>query len=332
VFEELRGIARRRLELDQRLQPLVGLLLQLVDRGFVLVQPVRGDARFGDMVHVGVADLDFHRRAEGADQRGVQRLVAVGLGDRDVVLELARHRLVQRVQRAQRQVAGGPVLDDDAEAVDVQHLREAQVLLAHLAVDAVEMLFAALDIGIDAGGRQCLADGVEDLADHFAPVAARVLDGSRQHAVAQRMGVAERQFLQLAVERVQAQAVGDRRIDVERLARDARRFSGAHRVQRAHVVQPVGELDQDDAHVARHRQQHLAEVFRLGLFEALELDAVQLGDAVDQVGGHLPKRSAICSLVIAVSSITSCSSAAVRACASRCQPARVSATASGWEM
>ena len=66
-----------------------------------------------------------------------------------------------------------------------------------------------------------------------------------------------------------------------------RRFAGAHRVERAHVVQPVGELDQDDAHVARHGQQHLAEVLGLRVFGRLELDAIELGDAVDQLGDRL---------------------------------------------
>jgi hypothetical protein len=52
-------------------------------------------------------------------------------------------------------------------------------------------------------------------------------------------------------------------------------------------VQAVGELDQDHAHVARHGQQHLAEVLRLGFLEALVFDAVELGNAVDQFGGDL---------------------------------------------
>ena len=161
------------------------------------------------------------------------------------------------------------------------------MLFAHLAIDAVEMLFAALDVGVDAGRRQRLADGVEDLADHLAAVAACAFDGLGQHAVTQRMGMAEGQFLQLAVERIQAQAVGDRRIDIERFARDAAPLLGPHGVQRPHVVQAVGQLDQDHAHVARHRQQHLAEIFRLRFLEALVFDAVEFGDAVDQVGGNL---------------------------------------------
>jgi len=65
---------------------------------------------------------------------------------------------------------------------------------------------------------------------------------------------------------------------------------------------------------------------------ALELDAVELGDAVDSSATGLPKVSEISSLVTEVSSVTSCSSAAHQRLASRCQSARISATARGWEM
>ena len=81
-----------------------------------------------------------------------------------------------------------------------------------------------------------------------------------------------------------AETVGDRRVDIQRLARDAAAFLGPHDAQRAHVVQAVGQLDQDDADVARHGQQHLAEVFRLRLGLGLELDLRQLADPVDQFG------------------------------------------------
>ena len=100
----------------------------------------------------------------------------------------------------------------------------------------------------------------------------------------------EREVLQLEVERVQAEAVGDRRVDVERLARDPPPVRRRHRVERAHVVQPVGELDQDDAHVVRHREQHLAEALGLRVLARGELDLVELGDAVDHVGDGLAER------------------------------------------
>ena len=125
VLEELLRVARLVLDLEQRLQPAVGLLLQLGELvGVVLVHPVRGDARLGEAVHLLGADLHLDRHAVGADEVGVDRLVAVRLRDRDVVLELARDRLVERVQRAEREVAGRHVLHDHAAAEDVVHLGE----------------------------------------------------------------------------------------------------------------------------------------------------------------------------------------------------------------
>jgi hypothetical protein len=52
-------------------------------------------------------------------------------------------------------------------------------------------------------------------------------------------------------------------------------------------VQAVGELDQHDAHIARHGEQHLAEVLGLRVLGRLEFDAVELGDAVHQLRHRL---------------------------------------------
>ena len=97
VLEELLRVARLGLDLEQALQPAVRLALRLgeIERAAGLVEPVRGHARLGDPVHVVRADLRLERRPERPEQRRVQRLVAVGLRDRDVVLELAGDRLVE---------------------------------------------------------------------------------------------------------------------------------------------------------------------------------------------------------------------------------------------
>ena len=99
--------------------------------------------------------------------------------------------------------------------------------------------------------------------------------------------MAEGQILHLLVNAVEPEPVGDRRVDFQGFARNALAFLRVHRVQRAHVVQAVGKFDQHDAHVTRHRQQHLAEIFRLRFFLGIELDAVELGYAVNQLG-HRP--------------------------------------------
>ncbi len=70
-------------------------------------------------------------------------------------------------------------------------------------------------------------------------------------------------------------------------------------VERAHVVQPVGELDQHDPDVMRHRDDHLAEILRLLFCAAGKSDLRNLGHAVDQPGDfaaeqllHLVERGA----------------------------------------
>ena len=62
----------------------------------------------------------------------------------------------------------------------------------------------------------------------------------------------------------------ERRVDLERLLRLLHLLLLAEVLDRAQVVEAVGELDQDDADVLRHRDDHLAVVLGLGLLAALE--------------------------------------------------------------
>ena len=83
--------------------------------------------------------------------------------------------------------------------------------------------------------------------------------------------------------------LGQRRVDLHRLAGDAELLLGRQAVQRAHVVEPVGELDQDDPDVLGHRQQHLADVLGLLLLVAVGAELRQLGHAVDELGDLGPE-------------------------------------------
>ena len=78
MLQEFGRIAALVRAFQQFLQPLVGFLVQVVDR-FVaaLVQPVRGHPGLGDLVHFTGANLDLDGRAKRTEQRGVQRLIAV---------------------------------------------------------------------------------------------------------------------------------------------------------------------------------------------------------------------------------------------------------------
>jgi hypothetical protein len=82
---------------------------------------------------------------------------------------------------------------------------------------------------------------------------------------------------------VDPEPVRERRVHLEHLLRLLHLLLLAEVLDRPHVVHPVGELDQDHPHVLGHRHDHLAVVLGLGMLAARELDAGQLGDALDEM-------------------------------------------------
>jgi hypothetical protein len=126
--------------------------------------------------------------------------------------------------------------------------------------------------------------------------------------------------------------VRQRSVDVLRLAGDGLLAVGLQVLQGAHVVQPVGQLDEHHAHIGNHGQQHLAHVFGLAVFAVGKLDLVDLGDALDDVGHLLAKLGRNLLVVAGVSSTESCSRPAAMAVASIFISASTSATSSGWMM
>ena len=83
-----------------------------------------------------------------------------------------------------------------------------------------------------------------------------------------------------------------------------RRFSGVGTWRkRAHIVQPVGELNQQHAHVARHGQDKFLQVLRLLVLLRRHFELGELGDALDQIGDLAPNLASISSRVASVSSM-----------------------------
>ncbi len=93
----------------------------------------------------------------------------------------------------------------------------------------------------------------------------------------------EREILELPLELVDAEAVRERRVHLERLLRLLDLLLLPEVLDRPHVVETVRELDEDHADVLGHRDDHLAVVLRLRLLAALEADPRQLGDAFDEL-------------------------------------------------
>ena len=96
----------------------------------------------------------------------------------------------------------------------------------------------------------------------------------------------EAEVLELPLDLLDTESVRQRRVDVEGLLGDGALSGHRHDRDRAHVVQAVGQLDQQDPPVLGHGDEHLADGGRLLLLLGVELQAVELGDAVDD-GGDL---------------------------------------------
>ena len=104
----------------------------------------------------------------------------------------------------------------------------------------------------------------------------------RYHVIGFRVEFTECQIVQLLAHLVHAHAACKRRVDFQGLFGRAPARFGWHVPERAHVVEPVGELDQKYPHVIGDRQEQLAEIFRLLGFLGHEVQLFQLGEAFDQ--------------------------------------------------
>jgi hypothetical protein len=85
------------------------------------------------------------------------------------------------------------------------------------------------------------------------------------------------------------EAVGERGVQVARLLRDALTLLRREPVERPHVVQAVGELDENDPCVLRDRQQELAVVLDLPLLRGVEREVADLRQPVDDLGDLAPE-------------------------------------------
>ena len=162
-------------------------------------------------------------------------------------------------------------------------LLELQVLREHLSVDAEEVLRATLDLDLQSFVAQLLRELRTGLADVAIAVLGALVELPRELRVDVIVEVLKAEVFELLLDLREPQAVGDWRKDVQRLLADGLLTIGAHVLHRPHVVESVGELDQDDADVLGHREDHLSACSAC----ASSLERIQLsdlGDAVDHLG------------------------------------------------
>ena len=276
------GIADVALPLDHLPQPRQALLVLRRDRA-VFVFPVRGDAFFRHLVHLFGADLDFKRRAVFRDHRSVQRLIKIRPRHGNEILDAPRHRPPQVVNDAEHRIAILQRTRNHAHGAQVVDLVDRDALALQFLVNAVEALDAAFDARLDAGFFQLVGDGLLHFGEEGFALLAAGVDRFFHLLVTQGIEEAEAEIFELAANLAHAQAVGDGRVDLQRFFGDFVLAVGLQVFERAHVVQPVGQLDEHYADVVDHGEHHLAQVFGLLLLARGEINFADLGDALDDM-------------------------------------------------
>ncbi len=167
---------------------------------------------------------------------------------------------------------------------EVVHLFELDLLALELLMDAPQ----AFDSPVDLRHRNlrlaqfCLDRRLQALNQALGRPALGV-DLGAQRLKRLRLEISERQLLELVLDLAHPEAVGDGRVDVARLLRDSRPALLRQVAQGPHVVHAVGELDENHPDVVDHRQEHLAEVFRLAFLGGRERDGADFRDAFDDM-------------------------------------------------
>src|SRR5665213_447007 len=281
---ELTGIAHIALPFDQMAEPGDALIVIGRTPAAFFVLPVRGDALFGDAMHLVGADLDFEVAALGAHDGGVQRLVEIGPRDGDKILDPSRNGVPLVMDDTQSGVTVLHRIGNDADSQKIVNLIQDDFLALELLEYGVGALHADFDARGNPFAGQVELDNMLDLVEkRLIPRAGR-LEFPQQAFGGLGLQIPERQVLQFAPDLSHTQAVGDGRVNVHGFLGDAEALSLRQRTQSAHVMQAVGQLDQDDADIVDHGQQHLADAFSLAFLARGQIELAELGDPVDAAG------------------------------------------------
>ena len=136
------------------------------------------------------------------------------------------------------------VFDDDANAHKVEDLVELLAPHDHLLVDAPKMLRSTLHLGLDVEGGQFLLERLH----HLAQIRFTLGRASGDHLfdLGVTLGVQRRetQVLELPLDRLDPEAMRERRVHVESLLGNGALTVHRHHRNGAHIVQSVGEFDE----------------------------------------------------------------------------------------
>ena len=119
-------------------------------RAAFLVFPVRRNTQFRMPVHFVGTDLHLNCLSFGANQCGMQRLVAIILGVGDVVVKFPREVGPDVVHDSQCRITLGNVFNEHPDRADIENFLKTLLLMLHFSPDAKDVLRTACNLGLDS--------------------------------------------------------------------------------------------------------------------------------------------------------------------------------------
>ncbi len=230
-----------------------------------LVAPVRTDTQFSLFVHALGTDLHLEHLALGADYRGVQRAVAIFLRVGDIIVKLVGNVTPQAVHDAKRRVAVTHLRHQNPHRAHVIDLTKIDALALHLAPDRVDMFCPASDVGVDRRLFQRLTQLSHHRINVLLAIETTLVQQRGNLLVLGRFEIAEGEVFQLPLDMADAEAVRQRRVDVEYFAGHTVALFFRRILDRPNGAGTFSQLDQRDAHIIHQGDQHLAQVLDLRL-------------------------------------------------------------------
>ena len=184
---------------------------------------------------------------------------------------------------AEHRIAVLDRLHDNAHGNQVIDFGEPFAALRHLLVDGVQMLRTPRNVASNIDFGELARKRFYDVGK----VALALYAAFRHHAADlaefRRIEIVERKVFELPLDGADTKAMGYGSVNFKRFARLEDAAILLERRKRTHVMQAVGKLDDDDANVFAHGDEHLTNGCRLLIGQAPHLDARDLCDALHQL-------------------------------------------------
>ncbi len=140
---------------------------------------------------------------------------------------------------------------------------------------------------MDAVSLEALGQLPLDAGDQRAVAPSQLRKPVGDRPVGLRIDHPKSQLFQFLAHVVHAHAAGEGRVDLQRLLGRAPPRRLGHELERAHVVEAVGELDEEHADIGGDGQEKLPQIFRLRRLLGDEVELLDLGEALDQAADVL---------------------------------------------